>query len=83
MPFERTEHMHPGRASARAEFMDNFWQNARKREQINNILKELIELWRALVLLEAGAREEEHFQRIPILQRSLQALLDHFCAEFG
>ena len=69
--------------SARAEFMDNFWQNARKREQINNILKELLELWRALVLLEAGVREEEHFQRIPILQRSLQALLDHFCAECG
>ena len=79
MPSGRTEHM----PSARAEFMDNFWQNARKREQINNILKELLELWRALVLLEAGARQEEHFQRIPILQRSLQALLDHFCAEFG
>ena len=79
MPSGHTEHT----PSARAEFMDSFWQNARKREQINNILKELIELWRALVLLEAGAREEEHFQRIPILQRSLQALLDHFYAEFG
>ena len=63
--------------------MDRSWQNARRGEQIDKILKELFELWRALVLLEAGAREEEHFQRIPILQRSLQALLDHFCAEFG
>ena len=63
--------------------MDRSWQNARRGEQINRILKELIELWRVFALLEAGAREEEHFQRIPILQRSLQALLDHFCAEFG
>ena len=77
MPFGRAE------PSVRAEYMDNFWQNARKREQINNILKEHLELWRALVLLEADVRQEEHFQRIPILQRSLQALLDHFCAEFG
>ena len=63
--------------------MDRSWQNARRGEQIDRILKELFELQRALVLLETGARQEEHFQRIPILQRSLQALLDHFCAECG
>ena len=67
----------------RAEHMDRSWQNARRGEQIDRILKELLELWRAFALLEASTREEEQFQKIQVLQLSLQTLLAHFCAEFG
>ena len=63
--------------------MDRSWQNARRGEQIDRILKELFELQCALVLLETNAREEEQFQKNQVLQRSLQTLLAHLSAEFG